>query len=198
MKAQETAFIFIEFQNEFCSEGGKLFEAVKGELSRNQTIANAQRLLAGAREKKCQIIHCPFVLNTAWVKSHGCSGILAGILENEMFAPDSWGHEIIEAMKPAEGEIILSNKQTLSAFSHTELCEILERNGIRNLVVCGFLTNICAQGTAFSAYDLGFQTRMALDACCAMSESIQKYVENDFAPILGGPTRTDEILQEIV
>ncbi len=198
MNAKETAFIFIEFQNEFCTEGGKLFEAVKGELSRNQTIANAARLLAGAREKGALIIHCPFVLNADWIRERGCSGILAGILENEMFAPGSWGHEIIDALKPLADETVLSNKHALSAFSHTKLGEILKEHGVKNLVVSGFLTNVCAQGTAFSAYDMGFQTRMALDACCATSESIQKYVENDFAPILGGPTRTDEILKEIV
>lgn len=198
MNANETAFIFIEFQNEFCTPGGKLYEAVKGELDRNQTIQNAQRLLAGAREKGCLIIHCPFVLNAEWVKAHACSGILAGILENQMFAPETWGQQIIDAMKPHGSEIVLASKQTLSAFSHTDLEDLLQRNGIQNLVISGFLTNVCAQGTAFSAYDAGYQTRMALDACCAVSESIQKYVETDFAPVLGGPSTVDAILAEII
>jgi len=197
MKPQETAFIFIEFQNEFCTQGGKLFDAVKAELERNQTITNAQRLLAGAREKECLVIHCPFVLNADWTRAHACSGILAGILENQMFAPNTWGQSIIEAMKPLASEVVLENKQTLSAFSHTNLRKILEEKGIKNLIVSGFLTNVCAQGTAFSAYDLGFQTRMALDACCATSEAIQRYVENDFAPVLGGANRVETILAEI-
>ncbi|MDO4630280.1 MAG: cysteine hydrolase [Planctomycetia bacterium] len=197
MKVKETAFIFIEFQNEFCTPGGKLFEAVKGELERNQTIANAQRLLAGAREKGCLVIHCPFVLNEEWTASHACSGILSGILENQIFAPNSWGHEIIDAMKPMEGEAVLENKHTLSAFSHTKLDAILRENGIKNLIISGFLTNVCAQGTAFSAYDAGYQTRMALDACCALSQSIQEYVEMQFAPVLGGKSLTDELLADI-
>ena len=197
MNARETAFIFIEFQNEFCSPGGKLYDAVKGELERNRTIANARRLLAGAREKGCLVIHCPFVLNEEWVKANACSGIAAGILENQMFAPETWGQAIIDAMKPMPMELILANKHALSAFSYTDLNRLLQENGIKNLIISGFLTNVCAQGTAFSAYDLGYQTRMALDACCATSESIQKYVENDFAPVLGGPSNVDDILKEI-
>ena len=197
MKSTETAFIFIEFQNEFCSPGGKLYEAVKPELERNQTIPNAQRLLAGARAKGCFVIHGPFVLNAGWVQAHACSGILAGILENQMFAPNTWNQSIIDAMKPLDSEVVLENKQTLSAFSHTNLQALLEEKGIKNLIVSGFLTNVCAQGTAFTAYDLGFQTRIALDACCATSESIQRYVENDFAPVLGGANRADAILAEI-
>lgn len=197
MNAKETAFIFIEFQNEFCTSGGKLYEAVKSELERNQTIANAQRLLSGAREKGCLVIHCPFTLNQEWTASHACSGILSGILENQMFAPNSWGHEIIDALKPLKTEIVLENKHALSAFSHTNLDAILRENGIRNLIISGFLTNVCAQGTAFSAYDAGYQTRMALDACCALSQPIQEYVETQFAPVLGGKTLTDELLAEI-
>ncbi|MDO4574694.1 MAG: cysteine hydrolase [Planctomycetia bacterium] len=197
MNAKETAFIFIEFQHDFCSPGGKLYDAVKGELERNRTIPNAQRLLAGAREKGCLIIHCPFILHEDWVEEHACSGILDGILQNRMFAVNTWGQMIIDAMRPAETEVLLTNKRTLSAFSHTDLDRLLTINKIKNLIVSGFLTHVCAQATAFSAYDRGYQTRMALDACCATSESIQKYVETTFAPVLGGPSTVDGILAEI-
>ena len=63
MKANETAIIFIEFQNDFCKEGGKLNGLVRDEIARNQTLENAVRLLNGAREKGVNIIHCPFVLD---------------------------------------------------------------------------------------------------------------------------------------
>jgi nicotinamidase-related amidase len=34
MKAKETAVVLIEFQNEFCKEGGKLHDGVKGRCKR--------------------------------------------------------------------------------------------------------------------------------------------------------------------
>ena len=41
MKAKETAVVLIEFQNDFCKEGGKLHGGVQAELSRQNTIPNA-------------------------------------------------------------------------------------------------------------------------------------------------------------
>ncbi|MDO4571209.1 MAG: cysteine hydrolase [Planctomycetia bacterium] len=197
MDPKETAVIFIEFQNDFCSEGGKLFGLVREEIERNRTIANARRLLEGVREKGCLIIHCPFVLNSQWARAIRADGILASILENDIFARDSWGHEIIDALRPLEGEIVLGDKRALSAFSWTGLDEILQSKNVRNVVVCGFLTNICAQATALSAYDRGYRVRMAFDACGAASEEIQSFCVTNVAPILGGPTTTDAILASI-
>ena len=66
MKSDKTALILIEFQNDFCKEGGKLNALVRDEIARNNTIANAVNLLSGAREKKIHIVHCPFVLDRTW------------------------------------------------------------------------------------------------------------------------------------
>ena len=197
MNPRETAFIFIEFQNDFCSEGGKLHCSLKNELERNHTLANARRLLDGAREKECLVIHCPFVLDADWVRENACTGILSGIYENQVFVPETWGQEIIDSMMPTEGEVILEHKHTLSAFSHTALKDILQKAGIRNLIICGFLTNICVQATAFGAYDRGLTTRIAMDACCAGTEAIQKTMEENVSPMLGGEAVVDKILAEI-
>lgn len=197
MNPKETAVIFIEFQHEFCSPGGKLYELVCHETARNKTIPNAQNLLKQTREKGCLIIHCPFILDEEWVQKQECRGILAGILENQMFAPDTWGQMIIDDVAPQETDLLLANKSMLSAFSHTDLQEILQKNGIRNLIVAGFLTNVCAQATAMSAYDLGYQTFMALDACGAASEFIQKYVEENIPALLGTPWKAENILEKI-
>jgi nicotinamidase-related amidase len=63
MKAKETAVVLIEFQNEFCKEGGKLHDGVKGEIDRQNTIPNAVKLSEGARKKGALVIHSPFVFN---------------------------------------------------------------------------------------------------------------------------------------
>ncbi|MDZ7695568.1 MAG: hypothetical protein U5R49_01115 [Deltaproteobacteria bacterium] len=45
MKANETAIVFIEFQNDFCKEGGALYEGVKDQIKAQNTIKNAQDCL---------------------------------------------------------------------------------------------------------------------------------------------------------
>ncbi|MBQ7109664.1 MAG: cysteine hydrolase [Thermoguttaceae bacterium] len=197
MKANETAIIFIEFQNDFCKEGGKLNGLVRDEIARNQTIENAVRLLNGAREKGVKIIHCPFVLDRNWTLDKNFEGILKGVVDGDVFAPDSWGGAIIDELAPQAGETVLVGKRALNGFVHTNLAEILAEAGVKNVGVVGFLTNVCAQATAWGAYDLGYRTRLIPSACGAATQAIQEYVENEVCPLFGGAPTVDEFLAEI-
>ena len=197
MKAKETAVLFIEFQNDFCHPKGKAYDGVKGELARLRTIENAQWLLDGARRAGCKVIHSPFTLDRKWVEEQGVEGILGGVYEGDVFAPGSWGHEIIDELKPIDGEIVLEGKRSLSAFSHTNLADILRFAGIKNLIVVGQLTNVCAQASAWTAYDLGYHVRMIPEACASGSPEIHDYIVSQVAPLFGGNLTVDEFLASL-
>jgi nicotinamidase-related amidase len=100
MKAKETAVILIEFQNDFCKEGGKLFDGVKDEIARQSTIPNAVRLAEGAREKGALVIHTPFVFNEEYFGEHKMEGIVKAVADGDAFREGTWGAEIIDEMKP--------------------------------------------------------------------------------------------------
>ena len=55
----ETAVVFIEFQNEFTTPGGKLHDAVKDCMDSTGTLPNAQKVASAARAAGCTIVHCP-------------------------------------------------------------------------------------------------------------------------------------------
>ena len=86
---------------------------------------------------------------------------------------------------------------TTSAFSHTNLADILRFAKIKNLIVVGQLTNVCAQATAWGSYDRGFRTRLIPEACGAATQEIQSFVEEHICPIFGGVPTVDEFLSEI-
>ncbi len=194
MKANETAVVFIEFQNEFCKEGGKLFAMVKDELARQDTLSNASELASKAREKGCLIVHCPFVYDQPWAEKHGVCGIIGDAAAQGAFEPDAWGTQLTDEIQPAEGEPVLSGKHALSGFTNTQLEEILSTKGIKNLAVAGFLSNVCVEATARSAYDRGFQVRVIRNATATSSEANQQYVEREIYPLLGGSMTVDEFI----
>ena len=197
MKASETAIVFIEFQNDFCKPGGKLFDAVKDELARQDTIANATELAQYARAKGCTVIHCPFVYDKDWAQQHAVCGIIAGAAEAGAFQPGEWGAEFTEELQPQPGETVLSGKHALSGFSNTELDEVLRDKGIKNVVVAGFLSNVCVEATARSAYDRGYTVRVARDATAATSQANQEYVEREIYPLLGGSQTVREFIDSL-
>ncbi len=197
MKAGNTALILIEFQNDFCKEGGKLFSLVSEEIKRNKTVEDAKQLLDGARRKGVKIVHCPFVLDREWTCAKSFEGILKGVVDGDVFAPNSRGGAIIDELKPIEGECVLVGKRSLNGFEHTNLAQILEDSDIENIGVAGFLTNVCAQATAWGAYDRGYRTRLIPSACGAASKEIQEYVEKEICPLLGGAPSVEEFINEI-
>ena len=54
-----TAFVFIEYQNEFTTEGGALHDAVKECMIATGTIGNSRKTMDAARDAGCVIIHVP-------------------------------------------------------------------------------------------------------------------------------------------
>ncbi|MDP6544536.1 MAG: cysteine hydrolase [Phycisphaerae bacterium] len=197
MKASDTAIVLIEFQNEFCKSGGKLYELVKDEMARQDTIAHAVELAEKARQKGCLVIHCPFVYDEPWAREHGVCGIIADAAEKGAFAPGQWGTQFIDELTPVEGDEVLSGKHALSGFANTSLHEILKTNGVKNVVIAGFLSNVCVEGTARSAYDLGYRVRVIRDAVAAESQANQEYVEREIYPLLGESVTTDQFIEAL-
>jgi len=190
----QTAVLLVEFQNEFCKEGGKLYEMTKSEIARQNTIGNGVKLAEAARKAGCMIIHIPFVYNEQWVKQNDSKGILAMCRDGEWFHPGAWGTEIIDELKPASGDIVLKGKCVLSSFAHTDLDKMLRDRGIKTVVCAGFSTNLCLESTARGAYDLGYRVLIAKDATGCGSKEAQQYVETAIAPMLGSAITVDECI----
>ncbi len=55
-------------------------------------------------------------------------------------------------------------KTRYSAFSGTRLAEILRKQKVSRLTVCGFMTNFCCESTARGALDLDFFVDLIIDA----------------------------------
>ena len=56
---EKTALLFIEYQNEFTTENGKMHDAVKASMEKTGMLANAAAVCRVAREKGCTVIHAP-------------------------------------------------------------------------------------------------------------------------------------------
>jgi ureidoacrylate peracid hydrolase len=197
MKAKETAVVFIEFQNEFCKEGGILHGGVKEEIDRQRTIPNAVKLAEGARQKGAMVLHAPFVFNPQYFAEHGMSGIVKAVADGNAFRKGTWGAEIIDEMKPKTGDKVVEGKSTLCGFNNTNLEPMLKAAGVKNVVVAGFLTNFCVESTARTAYDKGFAVTVVKNATAANSPEDQRYTEEKIFPLLGQVLTVEQFLDQL-
>jgi len=167
---EKTALILIEFQNEFTTEGGKLYDAVKDCMAEKNTLGNAKDLLDSARKSGLTVVHLPISFDKGHNEiSKDSYGILKGVKDGEAFLNGEWGSEFAEGFKPETGELTANGKVGLCGFQSTNLDFMMRQRGCDTLVIAGFLTNCCVESTMRSAYERGYKVFTVEDACAATS-----------------------------
>lgn len=100
--------------------------------------ANAAKVIGFFREKGLPVIHV-----------------------RHLFEP---GGDIHALVHPAAGEKIFE-KTAVNSFLNTGLKEHLESLGVKNIVICGMQTHMCAEAAVRAASDMGFKVTLINDAC---------------------------------
>lgn len=194
----ETALVLIEYQNEFTTEGGALYEAVKPCLDKYQTIANSKKAMNAARMAGCTIIHVPISFEDGHNEiANSPYGILQAIKEGKTFKAGEWGSAICDTMKPGPSDLIVKGKSGLCGFHSTNLDFVLRQNGIKNVVLGGFLTNCCVESTMRNAYEHGYKVFTLKDCCAATSVEGQEAAFEHTFGMFSIPTTSDELIAAV-
>mmetsp|Transcript_5700 Transcript_5700/g.13619 ORF Transcript_5700/g.13619 Transcript_5700/m.13619 type:complete len:252 (-) Transcript_5700:2975-3730(-) len=174
LNPEETAFVFIEYQNEFTTEGGKLHDAVKDVIEETNMLENSSALLSLARESGATIIHAPINFEPGHDEiADSAYGILAGVKEGSAFTRGEWGADFASSMMPQQGDLVVKGKSGLCSFASTNLDFLLRQKGAKNVVLAGFLTNCCVESTMRTGYELGYNVYTLSDCVAATSKAAQ-------------------------
>lgn len=139
----ETALLLIDIQNDYF-EGGA--NPLSGSL---EASMKAKEVLHYFRHNSLPVVHIQHVANRS---------------DATFFAPDTFGVEIQNNVKPVEGEMVLV-KHFPNSFWETGLHNYLQTLSVKNLVVCGMMTHMCVDATVRAAKDLGYACTLLADAC---------------------------------
>ncbi|RKG80462.1 isochorismatase family cysteine hydrolase [Corallococcus terminator] len=190
-----TAVLLIEYQNEFATEGGVLHPAVKGVMEETRMLENTQALVKAARTKGVTVMHAPITFAEGYGElTRHPYGILKGVVDGKAFVKGSWGAQIIDALEPQKGDIVIEGKRGLDTFASTNLDFILRSKGIKTVVIGGFLTNCCVESTMRTAYESGYDVITLIDCTAATSsEAHQNALKYDF-PMFSRPMPSSDVL----
>ncbi|OAE12436.1 isochorismatase [Pseudomonas simiae] len=198
MNPTKTALVLIEFQNDFTTPGGVFHDAVKDVMHQTDMLANTATTLQQARKLGVKIIHMPIQFAEGYPELTNRSyGILKGVADGSAFRAGSWGAEISDALTREPADIVVEGKRGLDAFATTGLDLVLRNNGIQNLVVAGFLTNCCVEGTVRSGYEKGYDVVTLTDCTATFSEEQQHAAENFTLPMFSQTLKHTQFLQAL-
>jgi len=80
--------------------------------------------------------------------------------------------EISEVLEPRQGTTVI--KHQYDGFLHTDLEKILRSKGVRQVVICGVLTNLCCETTARSAFMRGFEVYFVKDGTATFNPAMHE------------------------
>jgi nicotinamidase-related amidase len=142
-----TALLIIDAQQEYFAPGGRLVLP-----DGPRAVQQIARALEWARARGVPVFHVTHESRRP---------------DAPTFRPGSPALEIHPAVRPAPGEPVLT-KHLPGAFTGTPLQAALERRGVRQVIVSGFMTQMCCDTTARQAAHLGLRVLFLADATAAM------------------------------
>ncbi len=112
-----------------------------------------------------------------------------------VFNPSS---DILPELAPRteDGEIVLL-KTTSCAFTSTDLDHLLRNLHVNTLVICGVVTNMCVEGAARIAADLGFRVVVIDDACAAWSPAVHEASLRSLELLYCDVSKTEDLVKRI-
>ncbi|NVZ69249.1 cysteine hydrolase [Pseudomonas costantinii] len=198
MNPTKTAIVLIEFQNDFTTPGGVFHDAVKDLMHKTDMLANTATTIQQARKLGVKIIHMPIQFADGYPELTTRSyGILKGVADGNAFRAGTWGAAITDVLTQEPADIVIEGKRGLDAFATTGLDLVLRNNGIQNLVVAGFLTNCCVEGTVRSGYEKGYDVVTLTNCTATFSDEQQHAAENFTLPMFSQTLQHTQFLQSL-
>ncbi|HMK44034.1 MAG TPA: isochorismatase family cysteine hydrolase, partial [Dissulfurispiraceae bacterium] len=136
-----TALLVIDPYNDFISEGGKIWDRLKGVAEANNCVPHMMQVLDAARKAGLPVFHAlhhryrPGDYET-WKY---IAPIQKATWLSKAFADGTWGGEVHPGFEPRPGEIVAAQHWCSSGFANTDLDLQLKKHGIHKLIVIGLV-----------------------------------------------------------
>jgi ureidoacrylate peracid hydrolase len=169
---QVTALLVIDPYNDFVSEGGKVWDRLKGVAEANQCVPHMRQVLDAARMGDLRVFYAlhrryrPGDYET-WKY---IAPIQKSAWSRKTFEYGTWGGEIRRELEPRPGEIVALEHWCSSGFANTDLDLQLKKHGIHQLIVMGLIAHTCVEATVRFAAELGYHVTVVKDATADFSE----------------------------
>lgn len=171
-----TALLVIDPYNDFISEGGKVWDRIRGVAEANQCVPNMQRVLETARAVGLRVafaMHHRYRAGDYETWKY-VAPVQRAAWTHRTFEYGTWGGEFRSGFEPRPGEIVAQEHWCSSGFANTDLDLQLKKHGIHKLIVIGLIAHTCVEATVRYAAELGYEVTMVKDATADYSDEYMR------------------------
>jgi len=191
----KSALLLLHCQNDIAQPEGKFaFSGVPAQVAKHNLLPKWAAVLKASRAAGMHVIYINNVLRS------GCPELgdktfplMRGTKEHGAFVKGTWGAENPDEIKPLSGDLIIENYNT-SAFSYTNLDQILRANGIKHLFLAGLATTFVVDSTARYGAELGYDITILQDCCTSFTDEMHDFEIANVLPHFGTVSRSSDII----
>jgi nicotinamidase-related amidase len=195
-----TGLLVIDPYNDFISEGGKIWDRVKGVAEARNCVPNMLEVLNTARKAKFRVFYALHhryrpgdYENWKYI-----APIQKSAWAHKTFEYGTWGGEIPCEFEPKPGEIVAAEHWCSSGFANTDLDMLLKRHGIHKVIVIGLIAHTCVEATVRFAAELGYEVTMVKDATADYSdEEMHAALDVNLPNYASAMVSTNEVVDSI-
>jgi nicotinamidase-related amidase len=197
---RHTALLVIDPYNDFISEGGKVWDRLKGVAEANRCVPNMLQVLNAARGARLGVFYAlhrryrPGDYET-WTS---IAPVQKAAWVHRTFEYGTWGGAIRSELEPRPGEIVASEHWCSSGFANTDLDLQLKRHRMHSLIVIGLIAHTCVEATVRFAAELGYEVTMVRDATADYSDvEMRAALDVNIPNYASGVVTTAEVVDAI-
>jgi nicotinamidase-related amidase len=155
LDASRTALVIVDVQPEYWSECPAVRQDFPHFPSRISSLIDNCR----SKNAKCIWVRADYSFeNSPWLQQF--SRLHKGRIPPIVKPSSEW-----EAFAEPRPEEYSMTKRSWSSTTDTRLLHVLKESGIDTVLVCGLITSVCVQHSAFGIFEAGFRTILVTDAC---------------------------------
>jgi ureidoacrylate peracid hydrolase len=196
-----TGLLVIDPYNDFISEGGKIWDRIRGVAEANGCVPHMLRVLNAVRAAQLPVFYAmhrryrPGDYET-WKY---VAPIQRAAWARKTFEYGTWGGEFRPEFEPRPGEIVAAEHWCSSGFANTDLDLQLKKQGIHQLIVIGLIAHTCLEATVRFAAELGYEATVVRDATADYSdEAMRAALDVNLPNYANAIVSTEEIVASIV
>jgi nicotinamidase-related amidase len=191
---QHTALLVMDFENDIVHPEGAFKDFGFAQMvADNSVLDNTSQLLAASRGAGVLVIYVSVKFRQGYPERAANAGLWQGLHGANALVEGTWGAQIHDKLTPEEGEPVVT-KRGVSAFTASDLEQILHNNRIGTLILAGVATNFVVEGTARQACDLGYNIIVVGDCCTSMSQEAHDASLSTALPFLCTVSNLDEVM----
>jgi len=178
IQEENTAILLIEFQKTW-TEKGIFSKIIKKEYEQRNVLNNTKNLISETRKERITVIQAPLILDKS-DKNYKKTPFPARLLKR--FTKGTWKAEFTDGIYDST-DLVIKGRYGFDATDGSNLEEILRKNNIKSVFVCGFTTDHCVKETMNSLINKGFDCVMVSDCTATKNNKLQKKIEEEFTVI---------------